>query len=121
MSDDRELRPADIWLGSGFWKFAYVTTDRDQAVAWARDQLGVEEFETIERSWQVVMADGRQGEISGRVAFSVGRPTAIEFVEPVDGLVDFWRDPLADADGFAVRFHHVGLMVDDLEAMKRAA
>jgi hypothetical protein len=116
-----EIRPADIWLGSGFWKFAYFTNDRDRAMEVFREELGVEEFETMETAWEVLMADGRRGSITGRVAFSVGRPITVELVEPVEGLVDFWAEPLRDAEGFAAVFHHVGLMVDDVEAHKRAA
>ena len=55
------------------------------------------------------------------MAFSVGRPTTVELVEPVEGLVDFWAGSLHGASGFELAFHHVGLIVEDIEAMKRAA
>jgi hypothetical protein len=114
------VNPADIWLGPGFWKLAYVTTDRDRAIEQWRNDFGIEAFDTAEPTFDVVMADGRTGPVQARVAFSVGRPTTVEFVEPVDGLVDFWSDPLRDKNGFAVAFHHIGLIVDDIDAMKRA-
>jgi hypothetical protein len=115
------MKLADLWLGPGFWKFAYFTNDLDRGIELFRRELGVEQFETLETTWQVAMADGRSGPITGRAAFSVGRPTVAELVQPVDGLVDFWTEPLHGADGFAVVFHHVGVMLDVDEAKAVAA
>jgi hypothetical protein len=83
--------------------------------------VGIEEFETHEPTFSVAMADGRVGMARTRIAFSVGRPTTIELIEPVEGLVDCYADALRRADGSSIAFHHVGVMVDDLDVMKRAA
>jgi hypothetical protein len=121
MSQPPAIRPADIWLGQGFWKFAYVTTDRSRAIEQFKSELGIEEFETFDRSFEIVTGDGQRGNVRTNIAFSVGRHNTVELIEPVDGLIDLWADPLRDAQGFAVAFHHVGLLVDDLQAMRRAA
>lgn len=122
MASDDTLRAPDIWLGGGFWKFAYVTTDLDRAIEQFQNELGIEVFDVHDPvAFDVTMADGRSGTVHAKAAFTVGRPTFLEFIQPVDGLIDFWVEPLRGASGFAVAFHHVGLMVDDLDAMKRAA
>jgi hypothetical protein len=121
MSTTGEVRVADAWIGSGFWKFGYVTNDRERAIEHWQEKLGIEEFERFDPTFEIVMADGRSGEVSTRAAFSVGRTLTVELVEPVEGLVDVWADPLRGTSGFTTVFHHTGLLVDDLEALKRAA
>jgi hypothetical protein len=121
MNNDQPIRAPDIWLGTGFWKLAYVTSDRDRALEQLRNDVGIEEFETHEPTFGVVMADGRIGTAKTRIAFSLGRPTTIEVIEPVEGLVDCYADALRRADGTDLVFHHVGLMVDDVDAMMLAA
>jgi hypothetical protein len=116
-----EASPPDIWLGSGFWKLAYVTRDRDRAIERLRADVGIEEFQAHEPTFGVAMADGRVGTATTRVAFSIGRPTTIELIEPVGGLVDCYADALQRANGTELVLHHVGLMVDDLDALARAA
>jgi hypothetical protein len=111
----------DIWLGAGFWKLAYVTRDRDRAIERLRDDVGIEAFQTHEPTFGVAMADGRVGTATTRLAFSLGRPTTIELIEPVEGLVDCYADALRRTDGTDLVLHHVGLMVDDIDAMARAA
>lgn len=116
-----EASPPDIWLGSGFWKLAYVTRDRDRAIERLRADVGIEQFQAHEPTFGVEMADGRVGAATTRVAFSIGRPTTIEVIEPVEGLVDCYADALRGANGTELVFHHVGLMVDDLDALTQAA
>jgi hypothetical protein len=112
---------AGALLHPGFYKFGYVTTDRDQAVELLTEQLGIEEFVPFEPSFEVVTADGRRGRASLRCAFSAGRDLFIEVLQPVDGLVDVFTEPLAGTRGFALKFHHTAVIVDDLAAVKAAA
>jgi catechol 2,3-dioxygenase-like lactoylglutathione lyase family enzyme len=121
MSDDESIRAPDIWLGRGFWKLAYVTRDRDRAIDRLREEVGIERFELHEPTFGVAMADGRVGTATTRVAFSLGRPTTIELIEPVAGLVDCYAEALGRANGSELTLHHVGLMVDDVDAMMQAA
>jgi hypothetical protein len=110
----------DLFLGPGFWKLGYVTNDRDAAIERLRDELGLEEWATHEPEFEIVLADGRSGSVRTSIAFTVGHHNAIELVEPVEGLVDPWADPLRGTSGPTLRFHHAGLLVDDIEAGKRA-
>lgn len=112
---------AGALLHPGFYKFGYVTNDRDKAIEQLSDQLGIEEFVPFEPSFDVVTADGRVGRASLRCAFSAGRELFVEVLQPVSGLVDIFREPLADVPGFAIRFHHTAVIVDDLAAVKQAA
>jgi hypothetical protein len=112
---------AGALLHPGLYKLGYVTTDRDQAMDILTERLGVEQFVPFEPSFDVVTADGRRGRASLRCAFSAGRDLFIEVLQPVDGLVDVFTEPLAGARGFALAFHHTAIIVDDLSAVKAAA
>jgi hypothetical protein len=121
MNGDELARGPDFWLGRGFWKLGYVTRDRDRAMEQLGNDVGIEKFETSQPTWGVVMADGRVGTATTRIAFSVGRPTTIELVEPIEGLVDCYADALKRTKGADLAFHHFGLVVSDIDAMKEAA
>ncbi len=112
---------AGALLHPGFYKLGYVTTDRDQAVEILTERLGIEQFVPFEPSFEVVTADGRRGGASLRCAFSAGRDLFIEVLQPVDGLVDVFTEPLAGSRGFALKFHHTAVIVDDLAAVKASA
>jgi hypothetical protein len=117
-----ELRhPADAWVGPGLFKVCYMTNDLDQAVEHWRSRVGIEEFVTFDTAFDVVMADGRSGSITAKIAFSYGRQLLVELVEPVDGLIEFFTAGLDGADGFAVAFHHMGFLVDSIDESKRVA
>jgi hypothetical protein len=111
----------DTLFGDGFYKFGYVTTDRDQAIEHMQQRLGFEEFRRFTPRFHTVMADGREGEAELECAFSVGREIVVEVLQPTQGLVDIFREPLAGVDGFALALHHISVLVDDLEAVKGSA
>ncbi len=108
-------------LHPGFYKLGYVTTDRDQAVDLLTERLGIEQFVPFEPSFDVVTADGRRGGASLRCAFSAGRDLFIEVLQPVDGPVEVFAEPLAGSRGFALKFHHTAVIVEDLAAVKASA
>lgn len=118
MSENRTTLLPDALLGHGVYKLGYVTTDREAAIERFQDELGIEEFVRFEPSFEARAADGRTGAARLRCAFSAGRGLLVEVLEPVEGLVDIFREPLAGADGFKVAFHHYGVLVDDLDAVK---
>jgi Glyoxalase/Bleomycin resistance protein/Dioxygenase superfamily len=118
---DPESSFAGALLHPGFYKLGYVTTDRDQAAEILTERLGIEQFVPFEPSFEVVTADGRRGSASLRCAFSAGRDLFIEVLQPVDGLVDVFTEPLAGSLGFALKFHHTAVIVDDLAAVKASA
>lgn len=108
----------DTLIGDGFYKLGYVTTDRDAAVERLREHLGIEAFFPFEPSFAAQTADGRVSTASLRCAFSTGRRLLIEVLQPVSGLVDIFAAPLAKGNGFKLVFHHFGVLVDDLAAVK---
>jgi hypothetical protein len=112
---------AEALIGPGIYKLGYVTTDREQAIEVLSAELGIEEFVPFEPAFEAKRSDGQTGRARLRCAFSAGRDTLIEVLEPVDGLVDVFAEPLGGADGFAIAFHHVAVMTDDVESVKRAA
>jgi hypothetical protein len=113
---------ADDLLGDGFYKLGYVTNDLDWAIGHFKTALGFGEFLRFDPSPRLRRSDGRSGTARLRCAFSTGRERVIELMQPVDGLVDLWSAPLAGSEDRTVRFHHIGSIVSDLEAVtKRAA
>jgi hypothetical protein len=107
---------AETLLGQGFYKLGYVTTDRDRAIAVLSEQLGIERFQPFDPTLEVRTSDGRSGTASLKCAFSVGREIFIEVMEPVSGLVDLFSEPLSGGQDFELAFHHIGVLVDDMDA-----
>jgi hypothetical protein len=114
------MLPADALIGPGFYKLGYVTNDRDRAIDLWKTQLGIEEFVPFEPAFEARLADGRIGRARLRCAFSAGRKITVEVMEPVEGLVDLFANPLRGRKGLAVEFHHFGLVVDDVALAKAA-
>ncbi|MEN3270146.1 VOC family protein [Pseudonocardia sp.] len=112
--------PDDL-LGDGLYKLGYTTNDLDWAIEHFQSSLGFEGFMRFAPAPRVRRADGRSGQAHLRCAFSTGRDRVVELMQPVDGLVDLWAEGLSAADGPIVRFHHIGVVVDDLESVKQRA
>ncbi|HEY1970723.1 MAG TPA: VOC family protein [Pseudonocardia sp.] len=109
---------ADLLTGPGFYKIGYVTRDLDRAIGLFTGTLGFGGFARFAPSLEVTTDDGRTGPARLSCAFSTGRELVVELMEPLDGLVDIFREPLAG--GADVAFHHTGVLVADLAAVKRA-
>src|SRR5882762_5870147 len=109
---------ADLLTGPGFYKLGYVTTDLDRAIRLFSNTLGYREFARFTPTLQATTNDGRTGPARLSCAFSTGRELVVELMQPLDGLVDIFREPLAG--GADVAFHHTGLLVADLATLKRA-
>ncbi|HEX4251553.1 MAG TPA: VOC family protein [Pseudonocardia sp.] len=110
---------ADALVGPGFYKLGYVTTDLDRAIEVFTGQLGFGPFARFDPALAVRTADGRTGPATLSCAFSTGRELVVELLQPLDGLVDIFREPLTALDGVGIAFHHTGVLVDDLEATLR--
>lgn len=108
-------------LNDGLYKLGYVTNDRDHAMKVLQTQLGIEEFVTFAPSFDVTTDDGRTGAAHLQCAFSAGREFFIEVLQPVSGLVDVFTESLSDTGDFEMVFHHVAVIVDDLQAVTSAA
>jgi hypothetical protein len=104
----------------GFFQLGYVTTDIDEAVDYFSVMTGVSRFLHF-RGFRGVDALGNEGVINMALAKTGGHE--IELIQPLDRKFGFLSDPLP-AQGFALRFHHVGMLVDskqELEATMLAA
>lgn len=107
-------------IGPSFYKLGYVTTDLDEAISYFEEQLGFEEFVRFEPKFDAELPDGSTAHAHLRCAFSKGRSNVVELMEPYEGKVDLWREPLRDVSEFAVRFHHLGHVTDDLPAVRES-
>lgn len=108
-------------LTPGFYKYGYVTNDRDRAIKTLQASLGIEEFVPFSPKFTVTTDDGRTGEAALDCAFSAGRDIFIEVLQPKSGLVDIFESSLTDSDEFQLVLHHISVIVDDLEAVKTSA
>jgi Glyoxalase/Bleomycin resistance protein/Dioxygenase superfamily len=108
-------------LHPGFYKLGYVTNDRDRAIDVVQNQFGIEEFVRFEPKFDITTDDGRRGPISMACAFSAGRDLFIEILQPVEGLTDVFTSALSGGSEHELVFHHVGVIVDDIAAVKAAA
>lgn len=109
---------AEALVGTGFYKLGYVTTDLDRAIEQFTAQFGFDGFARFSPSMDVTTGSGERGSASLDCAFSTGRELVVELMQPRDGLVGIFREPLDGTSGFAVAFHHTGVLVDDLERVK---
>jgi hypothetical protein len=107
----------DALLGEGVYKLGYVTNDCDGAIEKLQAELGLELWAPFEPQFEATLADGQSGHVHLKCAFSVGHATVIELMQPVDGLVDLWAEPLSDSNELQIAFHHIGHVVDDLAAV----
>ena len=107
-------------IGPGLYKLGYVTNDLDKAISHFEKRLGFEEFVRFEPKFEAELPDGTSASAHLRCAFSVGRSNVVELMQPHEGQVDLWREPLEGVSDFAVRFHHVGHVTDDLPAVRQS-
>lgn len=105
-----------MWL-EGHFQNAYVTRDLEAAIELFRAKYGVASFNTYEGELEVVTPAGR-GPAHNRVAFGWIGNLQIELIQPVSGLVDFYKEALPAGAG--ARFHHICMRTNDLDAVRRA-
>lgn len=104
----------------GYYQTAYVTPDRDQAVAMLRERHGMKgDFILFEPDIEVSTPQGT-GRAKMRVALGWAGHHQIEIIEPVSGLVDLYYPDLPKQAG-ALGFHHTAVRVDEWDAFKAIA
>ena len=106
-----------MWM-TGFFQNAYVTRDLDKAIATLRAQHGVGEMMLIDFDTDVTTPLGH-GPVKSKVALAWVGGVQIELIEPVSGLAQIYADALPDDD--SLRFHHVGIRVPDMDALRAEA
>jgi hypothetical protein len=102
-------------LGSPFHQIAYVTNDFDRALEIFRTEQGVTQFLELRGIRFPTGPDGAEAHC--HVALGRSGGMELEIIEPIDGDVALYRDPLA-GDGFQMRFHHVAQRLSDPAALE---
>lgn len=92
-------------LLSHAFQLAYVTNDVDRAAALFRERYGTGAFQ--------IMRDVPDGDTSLVLGLGYAGRTNIELIAPAVGGRALYVDWIADASDFVVRFHHVGLLIED--------
>lgn len=99
-------------LIEGHFQNAYVTRDLDKAVALVRARHGIDRVLQFQAEVQVTTPAGT-GPAAFKTALAWVGSLQYEFIEPLSGQVQVYRDALPAGDGLA--FHHVGMRVQDWE------
>jgi hypothetical protein len=87
---------------------AYVTSDLDAACELMARRFGVSRFYRPETNI-VPLDDGRT--MTVRFAHAWIGSIWLELIQPIEGAVAIYRDWLPPGDGFAMRFHHLGVRI----------
>jgi hypothetical protein len=94
-------------LFANVWQFGYVTNDLDRAIAFMSDRFGLEHCLKLPAGGTFLAGD-EPSEFEANFAMGARGGKIIELIEPVGGVVDFYRNILpADKQEFAVRLHHI--------------
>jgi len=89
------------------FQIAYVTNDLERAAGVFHEQYGTREF-LIMRDLPDAYAD---------LALAYSGDTMIELLQPLAQSGDFYSDYIAGCDGFVIKHHHFGMLLDSREAM----
>lgn len=89
------------------FQIAYVTNDLEQAVQVMRDQYGCGDF---------VYFSGLPDALTD-FALGYSGSTMFELMQPLLASGDFYSDHLGNAEGFALRHHHFGMLVETTEGV----
>ena len=103
---------------NGFFQNAYVTRNLDKGIAGLQRSHGIGEVMLIDFATDVVTPHGR-GPVTAKVALVWVGGLQLELIEPLTGLSQIYSDALPDDD--ALRFHHVGMRIFDMEALRAEA
>lgn len=91
------------------FQLSYVTQDRDQAMTYAADKLGIDNFFTLDATVPVV-SRGETIDLSLRVAVANTGSHQFEIIEPVAGPTWIYTDG-KDLDLQPLLLHHIGIAV----------
>lgn len=94
---------------------AYVTTDIARACTMLGDKYGMTQF--LRYGPATFPTDAGES-MTLNLAHGWLGSTWFEIIEPVAGAVAIYRDWLP-ADGFGLRFHHIGIRLPDLDTWDR--
>jgi len=101
---------------ASLYQIAYVTTDLDEAMQIFAGTHGIHNF----RVQRDKPAPPGMPNMSIHAAHAYVGAIQIELIQPAGGEDFIYRELLADEE-FAIRFHHLGFMVDSEEAFDRLA
>ncbi|MFC4294993.1 VOC family protein [Novosphingobium tardum] len=94
------------------FQIAYVTNDVAQAEALFREGFGTGSFTRMDPPGGFM-----------RISLAFAQQTMIELIEPIGDTVELYAKWIAGREGFVVRHHHFGMLVDskaELAAIRAA-
>lgn len=102
---------------AGHFQNAYVTRDLDASLAMLAARYGLRDVMRVQPELAVTTPRG-PGTMRLDVALLWVGGYQIEVIEPVSGDIDAYRDLLPAAADGSLRFHHIGMRVDDFDAVR---
>jgi hypothetical protein len=103
-------------LLANVWQLGYVTTDLDRAIEFMAQRFGLEHCLKLPAGGATFLVGDEPAEWQARFAMGSRGGLIVELIEPLGGEVDFYRRVLPDDGSFAVRFHHLGTVIENGEA-----
>lgn len=91
-------------MSGAYLQLGYVTNDFDEALKRVRQSHGLGPFKEM-RELTIATRAGKQ--VTAHFALAFKADTQFEIIAPLAGDKEFYVDIL-DADGFDMRFHHLG-------------
>jgi hypothetical protein len=98
------------------YQIAYVTRDIAKALADFREASGGAEPSVYYEGETSLETPSGNGIAKLKLALIWVGDVQYEFIEPISGLVDVYRDGLPAGDGVA--FHHIAMRVDDWDGFR---
>lgn len=91
------------------FQMSYITRDLDEAMAHAKEALGIAEFSTTTAELDV-LSFGKVRPLKLRAAMAnIGR-NQFEIIQPISGAIEVYTDEV-DLSGHILNFHHIAIAV----------
>jgi hypothetical protein len=93
------------------WQLGYVTTDLQRAIELMADRFGLTHNLKLPAGGATFLVGEQPAEWEARFAMGARGGLIVELIEPVAGVIDFYRRVLPADGSFAVRFHHFAVSI----------
>lgn len=107
-------RPVEVMgdLFANLWQICWVTSDFDRGMEVMRDRLGVRNMTEVPTEGATFIKGDEPARWEVKVAMGSRGGLIAELIQPVAGEVDLYRRFLPDDGAFALRLHHLAVLIE---------